>query len=90
MITTRSAHAFLVRIGLALTVALTLAGPGLISPPRAAAGLAAPIDPVLQQQMQANPLQPLPVILEMEHVASPLAGANTQLAQQALNLLQVN
>ena len=90
MITTRSAHAFLVRIGLALTVALTLAGPGLISPQRAAAGLAAPIDPVLQQQMLADPLQPLPVILEMEHIASPLAGANTQLAQQALNLLQVN
>jgi serine protease AprX len=90
VISSRSVHAFLVRIGLAVSMALALAGPGLSSPRPAAAGSAAPIDPVLQQQMQANPLQPLPVILEMEHVASPLSGANAQLAQQALNLLQLN
>ena len=90
MINTCSARSFLVRLGLALSVALVLAGPGPVAPLPAAAGSAAPIDPVLQQQMQANPLQPLPVILEMEHVASPLSGANAQLAQQALALLQLN
>ena len=40
--------------------------------------------------MLANPLQNQPIILEMEHVATPLAGANVQLAQQAFNLLQLN
>jgi serine protease AprX len=90
MTSTCSAHSFLVRIGLALSIVLVVVGSSVISPGPAAAGSAAPIDPVLQQQMQANPLQPLPVILEMEHVASPLSGANAQLAQQALNLLQLN
>ena len=56
--------------------------------PAAAAGLFASIDPTLQQLMQANPGQPLPVIVEMEHVSSPLGGANVQLAQQALGLLR--
>ena len=90
MINTSSTRSFLVRLGLVVSIALALAGPGLSAPRSAAAGSAAPIDPVLQQQMQANPLQPLPVILEMEHVASPLSGANAQLAQQALALLQLN
>src|SRR5919199_4641794 len=90
MINTSSTRSFLVRLGLVVSIALALAGPGLSAPRSAAAGSAAPIDPALQQQMQANPLQPLPVILEMEHVASPLSGANAQLAQQALTLLQLN
>jgi serine protease AprX len=90
MINTSSTRSFLVRLGLVVSIALALAGPGLSAPRSAAAGSAAPIDPALQQQMQANPLQPLPVILEMEHVASPLSGANAQLAQQALALLQLN
>src|SRR5947209_2091868 len=48
--------------------------------PQSAAALPLPvgasIDPFLQQQMTANPLQRLPIIVEMEHVASPLSGAN--------------
>jgi serine protease AprX len=86
-----SAHLVRVHVCCAFLLALVLAGPAFILPrPAAALPFAAPIDPLLQQQMQANPLQPLPVILEMEHVASPLAGANAQLAQQALALLQLN
>ena len=58
---------------------------------RGAAALSiAPIDPLLQQQMLANPARPLPVILEMEHSQVPLAGADLNLAQQAFNLLQLN
>ena len=58
---------------------------------RTAAALSvAPIDPSLQQQMAANPTRLLPVIVEMQHSSLPTAGANVQLAQQALNLLQLN
>jgi serine protease AprX len=59
------------------------------APEAEAAGLTAPIDPVLQQQMAANPLKPLPVIVEMQP-SSPLSGRNAQLAEQALKLLQLN
>lgn len=78
-------HLLFLRLGLALSVALIS-----VAPRPVAAALIAPIDPLLQQQMLANPLQPLPVIVEMEHAASPVAGANLQLAEQALNLLQLN
>src|SRR5579859_1279891 len=90
MTRTCTTYTLLLRIGIALSVALALIGPELTSPRPAAAALAAPIDPALQQQMQANPLKQLPVILEMEHVPAPLSGANAQLAQQALSLLQLN
>src|SRR5438128_12304395 len=56
----------------------------------AAATSVAPIDPSLQQQMAASPTGLLPVIVEMQHSSLPTAGANVQLAQQALNLLQPN
>jgi len=81
----RRLQVLLIRVGLLVSVALM----GLAPRPVAAA-LVAPIDPYLQQQMLANPLQRLPIIVEMEHVASPLSGANAQLAQQALSLLQLN
>jgi serine protease AprX len=79
------------RSHLAIAIALIVMLPGLtLARPAAAISLGAPIDPALLQQMQANPAATLPVILEMEHVASPLAGANAQLAQRALSLLQLN
>jgi serine protease AprX len=79
------------RFALAVTLALVVLAPVFIGPPSdAAAATAAPVDPQLLPQMQANPLRMIPVILEMEHLSSPLAGANFQLAQQAFNLLQVN
>jgi serine protease AprX len=59
-------------------------------PAASAAGLGAPIDPLLQQQMAANPLKPLPVIVEMQPGTQRLVGQNAQLAQQALHLLQLN
>jgi serine protease AprX len=40
--------------------------------------------------MLANPLQRLPVIVEMDHVVGSLLGANDRLAQQALGLLRLN
>ena len=55
-----------------------------------AISLLAPIDPRIQQLMLANPLQRVPIILEMKNATSPLAGSNAQLAQQAFNLLQLN
>ena len=56
--------------------------------PQPAAALLAPIDPQLQQLMAANPLQPQPVIVEMQ--GGSAAGAGAALAQQAFNLLQLN
>jgi serine protease AprX len=72
-------------------LAIWLAASGLSSaPPVTASGLVAQIDPLLQQQMLANPLQRLPVIVEMDHGVAPLLGANDRLAQQALGLLRLN
>jgi serine protease AprX len=72
---------------LALSVVASAVGPVART---AAATPAAPIDPSLQQQMAASPTQLLPVIVEMQRSSLPTAGANVQLAQQALNLLQLN
>src|SRR5689334_13500178 len=58
--------------------------------PASAATLVAGIDPLLQQQMLQNPLKLQPVIVEMEHVTSPLLGVNLQLANRALDLLRLN
>src|SRR5207245_10423542 len=83
--------AFAARI--ALLVALTVFVVALVfeAPrPVAAAVAGAPIDLRLQQQMLVNPLKSNPVIVEMEHISSPLGAANLQLAQQAFNLLQLN
>jgi serine protease AprX len=89
--TTARTHSSSVVLVLRLAFAVWLALVTLtVSRPAHALSIGAPIDPLLQQQMLANPLQRLPVIVEMEHVASPLLGANLQLAQQAVNLLQLN
>jgi serine protease AprX len=58
--------------------------------PARASSVIAGIDPQLQQLMLQDPLKLQPVIVEMEHVSSPLPGANLQLANQALNLLRLN
>jgi serine protease AprX len=74
-----------------IAVLLLVIAPCLASArPVAALSPGATIDPVLQQQTQANPLRLVPVIIEMEHSSSVLAGANGQLAQQALDLLRLN
>jgi serine protease AprX len=78
-------YAHFLRLIAAVSLALLSLGPR-----PAAAALLAPVDPALEQQMLANPLQLLPVIVEMEHVASPLSGANARLAQEALTLLQAD
>ena len=80
------------RTGAFLTLVLVTAIASSLAPyTRSAAALSiAPIDPSLQQQMAANPLRPLPIIVEMEHSPLPVAGANANLAQQAFNLLQIN
>jgi serine protease AprX len=75
------------RFLLALWLVLATLAPTLAAP-KPAAALLAPIDPQLQQLMQANPLQRVPVIVEMQ--PSSLAGAGATLAQQAFNLLQLN
>src|SRR5438105_8468041 len=83
--------AFAARIALVVALALFVVVPVFGAPRPVAAALAgAPIDPRVQQQMLANPLQSIPLILEMEHVSSPLGAANLQLAQQAFNLLQLH
>jgi serine protease AprX len=79
------------RIALVLWLTLASLVPGFAAAPHvAAAGLPAPIDPVVQQQMAANSQQRIPVIVEMQHASGVLAGANLQLAQQAFSLLQLN
>jgi len=84
---TRIATSFI----LAIWLSLASLAPGLAATqPVAAAGLFAGIDPQLQQQMAANPLQRIPVIVEMQHPSGLLAGANLSAAQQAFNLLQLN
>jgi serine protease AprX len=75
------------RFLLALWLVLATLAPTLATP-KPAAALLAPIDPQLQQLMQANPLQRVPVIVEMQ--PSPVAGVGATLAQQAFNLLQSN
>src|SRR5690242_7471819 len=49
------------------------------------------ISPTLQNLMTANPLQVLPVIVQMQEASAPFtSGTNTKLAQQALTILQAN
>jgi serine protease AprX len=71
-----------------LLITLVAGIPPLSSVQPAVASAGAPIDPLLQQQMSANPLRPLPVIVEMNSTLA-VAGINLQLAQQALSLLQL-
>jgi len=78
------------RLGATLLLVLAAsAAPLQAARPVAAAGLGAPIDPLLVQKMTQSPTARLPVIVEMQHGA-PLLGIDTQLAQQALGLLQLH
>jgi serine protease AprX len=80
----------LVRVAAALVMVLAGGLPRLaMAPPAAAAALIAPIDPALSQAMAANPAARVPIIVEMQH-GLPALGVNTQLAQQALGLLQLH
>ncbi len=79
------------RLALALLMAFAASAPRLVSAPRAAAApLVAPIDPVLVQQMTANPGRKLPVIVQMNPILGHALGANARLADQALSLLRLN
>jgi serine protease AprX len=80
----------LVRLVAALILALASSLPRLLmAPPAEAATLGAPIDPALSQAMAKNPAARQPIIVEMQH-GSPVLGADVQLAQQALSLLQLH
>src|SRR5438034_6142035 len=79
------------RLALASLLVLAVSTPQVVTSPRAAAAsLVAPIDPVLVQQMTANPSRKLPVIVQMNPTLGHIAGANAQLAAKALGLLQLN
>jgi serine protease AprX len=60
------------------------------TPQAAVAAVAAPIDPVLVQQMNANPTRKLPVLVQMSPTLGHAAGVNARLADQALGLLRLN
>ena len=77
------------RLLTALFFVLTVCAPSVALRRTTHAAIIAPIDPVLLQRMAANPGQPQPIIVGM-HDTVPLAGINLQLAQQALNLLNLN
>jgi serine protease AprX len=76
------------RLFSSLVVLLALASPR-IAPAGVAEAVSAPtITPSLLAQMQATPLQRLPIILEMKAASPPFSsGANVLLAQQALSIL---
>jgi serine protease AprX len=81
----------LVRLVLAVVLALAATVPQVVAtPPARAALVGATIDPVLVQQMTANPGRKLPVIVQMDQTLGHSAGANARLADQALGLLRLN
>jgi serine protease AprX len=81
----------LLRVVLASLLALAASAPQVVAtPPARAALLGATIDPVLVQQMAANPTRKLPVLIQMAPGLGHLVGANAQLADQALSLLRLN
>jgi serine protease AprX len=76
---------------LALAPAFALALPLLSVPVSAQATSQQKISAPLLAQMAANPLQRLPVIVEMNPATLPFSsGANAALAQQAVTILQAN
>jgi serine protease AprX len=81
-------HSRFARLALIGIVALALWLPLLLTQTdrASAAILAAPIDPVLQAKMQAQPGRKLPVIVQMRH-GPAVVGSALQSAQQALSLL---
>src|SRR5690349_12772283 len=63
----------------------------LLPMPVTASGSAAKIQPALQADMLANPLQQIPVIVEMAPATAPFSsGSNLTLAQQAVSILNAN
>src|SRR6266567_225653 len=81
----------LLRLALASLLALAASAPQIVASPRtAAASGAASIDPVLVQQMTANPGRKLPVIVQMSPTLGHALGVNARLADQALSLLRLN
>jgi len=79
------------RLALAGLLAVAASGPQVVASPRAAAApLVASIDPVLVQQMTANPTRKLPVIVMMSPTLGHSLAVNAQLADQALGLLRLN
>ena len=80
-----------VRLALAgLLVFVGSAAQIVASPHAAAAPLVAYIDPLLVQQMTANPSRKLPVIVQMSPTLGHALGVNARLADQALALLRLN
>src|SRR5260370_24861235 len=79
------------RLALASLLALAASAPLIVAWPRtAAASGVASIDPVLVQQMTANPSRKLPVIVQMSPTLGHALGVNAKLADQALALLRLN
>jgi serine protease AprX len=79
------------RLALASLLAFAARAPQVVAAPHAAAApLVAAIDPVLVQQMTANPGRKLPVIVQMSPTLGHSLGANARLADQALGLLRLN
>jgi serine protease AprX len=79
------------RLALASLLVILGSGPQIVASPHAAAApLVADIDPVLVQQMTANPLRKLPVIVRMSPTLGHALGVNARLADQALALLRLN
>src|SRR5260370_25195080 len=79
------------RLALASLLALAASAPLIVAWPRtAAASGVASIDPVLVQQMTANPSRKLPVIVQMSPTLGHALGVNAKLADQALALLGLN
>ena len=75
------------RLALASLLVLAVSTPQVVtSPHAAAASLVAPIDPVLVQQMTANPGRKLPVIVQMSPTLGHALGVNARLADQALSM----
>jgi serine protease AprX len=81
----------LLSTALGLIAALLLVLLPVFAGPANALGNNQKIAPALQAQMALNPLQRLPVIVEMNAAAFPFIGTvNSALAQQAVAILQAN
>ncbi len=89
MRTLRRSRQFLV-VALALVPAIALALPLSAVPVSADGNSQQKISPPLLAQMASNPLQRLPIILEINPAAVPLSGSNAVLAQLAVAILQAN
>src|SRR5947207_1210788 len=87
----RSRSGAAVSLVLSSVMLLSMPGPGTARVASAASVNTSVIDSVLLQQMAANPLQALPIIVEMQPATFPFpAQPDVQLAQRALSLLSLN